>query len=50
LKDEITLKRRFYVMTSRARDALFIIWSGTAEPSFLKLLPDALVDRRKASK
>lgn len=50
LKDEITLKRRFYVMTSRARDALFMLWSGNAEPSFLKRLPDALVDRRKASK
>jgi DNA helicase IV len=50
LTDKKALKRRFYVMTSRAREALFMFWSGSSEPAILKGLPDAIVDRRKGSK
>jgi DNA helicase IV len=50
LRDATTLKRRFYVMTSRARDNLYILWSGTTEPAILKIVPDELADRRKVSK
>jgi len=49
LRDETTLKRRFYVMTSRARDNLFMLWSGTTEPAILSIVPDELVERRRAA-
>ena len=49
LRDHTKLLRRFYVMTSRARDGLYLLWSGDTEPSFLEVLPDDLVERRRLS-
>ena len=49
LRDEAMLKRRFYVMTSRARDSLYMLWSGRTEPAILKMVPEELVERREVS-
>jgi len=49
LRDEKKVKRRFYVMTSRARDSLYMLWSGRTEPAILKMVPDELVERREGS-
>jgi DNA helicase IV len=50
LRDRTALRRRFYVMTSRARDTLFMLWTGSKEPAFLKELSDDVVERRKVKK
>ena len=45
-EDETALRRRFYVMTSRARESLFMLYSGASRPAILSDLSAQLVDEK----
>jgi len=45
--EALDTKMMFYVLLSRAREHLFITYSGTDKPKLLKLFPDELVEWRK---
>jgi DNA helicase IV len=45
--EELETKMLFYVLLSRAREQLYLTYSGQTEPSLLKLFPRQLVEWRK---
>jgi superfamily I DNA/RNA helicase len=45
--DSATTKMELYVMISRARERLFIIYSGADTPPILELFPNDLIERRQ---
>lgn len=49
IMDDLSLpeiRMKFYVLVSRARDELYLSYSGKGEPSIIKLIPENLVERR----
>lgn len=44
--ERASTKMELYVMVSRARDQLFVMYSGTDEPPVLDLFPEELIEKR----
>jgi superfamily I DNA/RNA helicase len=44
--EDASTKMQLYVLLSRARDHLYLLYSGTDEPPLLRLFPDDLIDKR----